>query len=215
MTGRNPDPEARELLAAGLSELSLSAADSQLESLWKLAQLLEKWSKRMNLTGHRALGPIVRRLLLDAAALITELPEVSTLADIGTGAGFPGFPIAILRPECRVTLVESRERRHHFQREVIRQLGLANVSAVLGRAEALEPTPCAAALGQAVARPPDVLPLLLPWTAAGGLLLFPGGADPAALPDDPRIRFLSCARYRVPCGGPERTLSIARRLAVR
>ena len=211
MTGRESDPEARELLAAGLAELSLSVADPQLESLWKLAQLLEKWSKRMNLTSHRTLGQIVRRLLLDAAALIAELPEVPTLADIGAGAGFPGFPIAILRPECQVTLVESRQRRHHFQREVIRQLGLANASAVLGRAEVLEPRPCAAAIGQAVARPSDLLPLLLPWTAAGGLLLFPGGADPAAIPENHRIRFVSCARYRVPCEGPERTLWIARR----
>ena len=177
MTGRDPDPEARQLLAAGFGELSLSVADSQLDSLWKLAQLLEKWTKRVNLSGHRTLGQIVRRLLLDAAALVAELPEASTLADIGSGAGFPGFPIAILRPECQVTLVESRQRRHHFQREVIRQLGLANASAVLGRAEALEPTPCAAAVGQAVAPPSDVLPLLLPWTAAGGLLLFPGGAE--------------------------------------
>ena len=214
MTGRDPDPEARDLLAAGVGELSLSVSDPQLASLWKLAQLLEKWSKRMNLTGHRTLGQIVRRLLLDAAALIVELPEVPTLADIGAGAGFPGFPIAILRPECQVTLVESRQRRHHFQREVIRQLGLANTSTVLGRAEALEPTPCAAAIGQAVARPADLVPLLLPWTAAGGLLLFPGGADPVAVPEDRRIRFVSCARYRVPCNGPERTLWIARRVSV-
>jgi 16S rRNA (guanine527-N7)-methyltransferase len=212
MTARDPDPDARELLAAGFGELPLSVSDTQLGSLWKLAQLLEKWSKRVNLSGHRTLGQIVRRLLLDAAALVAELPEVPTLADIGAGAGFPGFPIAILRPECQVTLVESRRRRHHFQREVIRQLGLANARTALGRAETLEPAPCAAAIGQAVARPSDLLPLLLPWTTVGGLLLFPGGADPAAVPDDQRVRFESCARYRVPCGGPERTLWIARRV---
>jgi 16S rRNA (guanine527-N7)-methyltransferase len=212
MTGRDPNSDARELLAAGFGELPLSVSDPQLELLWKLAQLLEKWSERMNLTGHRTLGQIVRRLLLDAAALVAELPEVPTLADIGAGAGFPGFPIAILRPECQVTLVESRQRRHHFQREVIRQLGLANASSALGRAEALRPTPCAAAIGQAVARPSELLPLLLPWTVADGLLLFPGGADPVAVPEDERIRFVSCARYRVPCDGPERTLSIAQRI---
>ncbi len=211
MTGR--DSEARELLAAGFGELSLSVADWQLESLWKLALLLEKWSSRLNLSGHRTPDLIVRRLVLDAAALAAELPEAQTLADIGAGAGFPGFPIAILRPGCQVTLVESRQRRHHFQREVIRQLGLANATAVLGRAETLDPTPCAAAIGQAVSRPSELLPLLLPWTAPGGLLLFPGGADPAAVPKDERVHFESCARYRVPCGGPERTLWIARRVS--
>jgi 16S rRNA (guanine(527)-N(7))-methyltransferase RsmG len=204
-------PEARELLAAGFDELSLNVAESQLESLWKLAQLLEKWSKRVNLTGHRTLDQIVRRLILDAAALVAELPEIPTLADIGAGAGFPGFPIAILRPECQVALVESRRRPHHFQREVIRQLGLGNASAVLGRAETHEPISCAAAIGQAVSRPSDLLPLLMPWVAAGGLLLFPGGAEPATVPGDERVRFVSCVRYRVPCGGPDRTLWIARR----
>jgi 16S rRNA (guanine527-N7)-methyltransferase len=211
MTGR--DPEARELLAAGFGELSLSVAVPQLDSLWKLAGLLEKWAKRINLSGHRTRDEIVRRLILDAAALAAQLPELATLADIGSGAGFPGFPIAILRPECRLTLVESRGRRHHFQREAIRQLGLTNVSAVLGRAEDLEPIPCAAAIGQAVARPPELIPLLLPWTEPGGLLVFPGGTDPAAVPDDERICFVSSTRYQVPCGGPERTLSIARRVS--
>jgi 16S rRNA (guanine527-N7)-methyltransferase len=213
MTGRDPGLETRELLAAGLRELSLGVAEPQLELLWKLAQLLEKWSKRINLSGHRTADQIVRRLILDAAALVAELPEVPTLADVGSGAGFPGFPIAILRPGCQVALIESRSRRHHFQREVIRQLGLSNATAVLGRAETLEPAPCAAAIGQAVARPFDLLPLLLPWTESGGLLLFPGGAELAAVPDDPRVRFESSARYRVPCGGPERTLWIARRVS--
>jgi 16S rRNA (guanine527-N7)-methyltransferase len=209
MTGR--DPEARDLLAAGFGELSLNITESQRESLWKLAQLLEKWSKGVNLTGHRTVDQIVRRLILDAAALLAQLPEFPTLADVGAGAGFPGFPIAILRPECHVTLVESRRRRHHFQREVIRQLDLANTSAVLGRAEALEPVPCAAAIGQAVSPPAELLPLLMPWTEPDGLLLFPGGAEPAAVPDDERVRFESCVHYSVPCGGPERTLWIARR----
>ena len=110
---------------------------------------------------------------LDAAALTAQLPEIASLADIGSGAGFPGLPFAILRADCRVTLVESRERRHHFQRQVIRQLGLDNVRAELGRAEALEPSLHAAAIAQAVARPADALPLLLPWVEIGGLLLFP------------------------------------------
>jgi 16S rRNA (guanine527-N7)-methyltransferase len=210
MTGR--DFEVRSLLATGLGELPLKVAESQLESLWKLAQLLEKWSKGVNLTGHRTLEQIVRRLVLDAAALIAELPEFPTLADIGAGAGFPGFPIAILRPACQVTLIESRRRRHHFQREVIRQLGLANASAVLGRAETLEPVPCAATIGQAVSPPPELLPFLMPWTETGGLLLFPGGAEPAAVASDERVRFESCVRYRVPCGGPERTVWVARRV---
>jgi len=212
MTGDDSAEAARSLLIEGLDELPLAATAHQLDTLLKLAQLLDQWSKRINLTGHRTAPAIVRRLILDAAALTAQLPEIASLADIGSGAGFPGLPFAILRADCRVTLVESRERRHHFQRQVIRQLGLDNVRAELGRAEALEPSLHAAAIAQAVARPADALPLLLPWVEIGGLLLFPGSNPAPPIPDaDPRARFEPCATYKVPLGGAERTLWSARK----
>jgi 16S rRNA (guanine527-N7)-methyltransferase len=212
MTGDESAQGARNLLIEGIDELPLAADSNQLEALLELAQLLEQWSKRINLTGHRTAPEIVRKLILDAAALTAQLPEIASLADIGSGAGFPGFPVAILRADCRVTLVESRERRHHFQRQVIRQLGLDNVCAELGRAEALEPSLHAAAIAQAVARPADALPLLLPWVEIGGLLLFPGSKIPPPIPkDDPRVRFEPCGTYQVPLGGAERTLWSARK----
>jgi len=203
---------ARNLLAKGLGELEMVVSESQLEQLLELSLLLASWSKRINLTGHRSAPEIVRRLILDAAALITRLPELDSLADIGSGAGFPGFPIAILRPGCRVTLVESRERRHHFQREAIRRLELCNVCAQLGRAETLDSTPHAAAIAQAVAKPADALPLLLRWIESDGLLLFPGAYPPPPTPrDDPRVDFEPAVTYRVPLGGARRTLWIARK----
>jgi 16S rRNA (guanine527-N7)-methyltransferase len=212
MTGEDSAEAVRSLLIEGLDELRLAATAHQLDALLELAQLLGQWSKRINLTGHQTVPEIVRRLILDAAALSAQLPEVASLADIGSGAGFPGLPVAILRADCRVTLVESRERRHHFQRQVIRQLGLGNVRAELGRAEALEPSLHAAAIAQAVARPADALPLLLPWVETGGLLLFPGSTPPPPIPDDdPRVRFAPCASYKVPLGGALRTLWSARK----
>ena len=207
MTGDDSAEAARSLLVEGFDELRLAATASQLDTLLELSQLLGQWSKRINLTGHRTVPEIVRRLILDAAALCAQLPEIASLADIGSGAGFPGLPVAILRADCRVTLVESRERRHHFQRHVIRQLGLDNVRAELGRAEALEPSIHAAAIAQAVARPADALPLLLPWVGIGGLLFFPGSNPPPPIPyDDFRARFEPCVTYKVPLGGVERTL---------
>jgi len=150
MTADDSPQAARSLLIEGFEELPLAATAQQIDTLLELAQLLGQWSKRINLTGHRTASEIVRKLILDAAAVTAQLPEIASLADIGSGAGFPGFPVAILRADCRVTLVESRERRHHFQRQVIRQLGLDNVRAELGRAEVLEPSLHAAAIAQAV-----------------------------------------------------------------
>jgi 16S rRNA (guanine527-N7)-methyltransferase len=214
MTGDDSAETARSLLIEGLAELPLAVTTHQLDALLELAELLDRWSKRINLTGHRTIPQIVQKLILDAAALTARLPEIASLADIGSGAGFPGLPIAILRANCRVTLVESRERRHHFQRQAIRQLGLGNARAELGRAEALEPSLHAAAIAQAVARPSDALPLLLPWVEHGGLLFFPGSTPPPPIPDgDPRVRFEPCAFYNVPLGGAERTLWSARKIS--
>jgi len=173
--------------------------------------MLEKWSRRINLTAHRTLDAIVRRLLLEAAALVRHIPPVASLADIGSGAGFPGLPIAVLRPECAVTLVEAREKRHHFQRAVVRDLGLANANPKLGRAETLEPHPHAAVIAQALAPPSRALPWLLPWAEIGGLVLLPGSACPPEVPEDRRVSLEAIVHYRVPCGGPDRTLWIGRR----
>jgi len=212
MTGDDSAEAVRDLLIEGLDALSLTATAQQLDSLLELARLLAQWAQRINLTGHRTVSEIVQKLILDAAALCAQLPEIASLADIGSGAGFPGLPIAVLRADCRVTLVESRVRRHHFQRHVIRRLGLVNVRAKLGRAESLEPSIHAAAIAQAVARPAETLPLLLPWVEIGGLLLFPGSIPPPAIPGrDRRARFEACTTYRVPLGGAERTLWVARK----
>lgn len=205
-----PD-DLRSALLHGLGEIALAASDEQVESLLQLALLLSRWSQRANLTGHREPTTIVRRLLLDAAALFGVLPEFSTVADLGSGAGFPGLPLAILRPASRVLLVESRERRHHFQLAAIRALRLPNAVPRRGRIEALEPEASSLVLAQAAGPPRRVLTWMLPWAEPGGLLVIPGGErapDPGNHPlaVDPRV-----LHYRVPLGGPARTLWTARR----
>jgi 16S rRNA (guanine527-N7)-methyltransferase len=204
---------ARELLIGGLAELGFTASPGQLDALLTLASLLAKWSQRLNLTAHRALDAIVRRLLLEAAALAAHIPTVASLADIGSGAGFPGLPIAVLRPECCVTLVEARRRRHHFQRAVVRELGLGNATLELGRAEDLEPRPHAAVIAQALAPPEQAISWMLPWVADDGLVLVPGAAAPPEVCERRGVSFEAIVRYRVPCGGPDRTLWIGRRCA--
>ena len=75
-----------------------STDPGQLERWEKLALLLERWSQRINLTGHRGALAIAERLLLEAAALSQVLPAAETIADLGSGAGIPGLPLAICRP---------------------------------------------------------------------------------------------------------------------
>ncbi len=199
-------------MQAGLAALPAAVGPAQADSLFSFARLLERWSGRMNLTGHRSLEAIIERLILDAAALSQGLPEFESLADLGSGAGLPGLPFAILRPQCRVTLVESRERRHHFQRAAVREIGIPNARPLRGRAEELEATPHAAVIAQALARPERALAWMVRWAEPGGLLLLPGGKNPHQVPELPDVFFETCLRYRSPGRTSDRTLWIARHL---
>lgn len=203
--------ESAEALARGLSELSVEVAPEQQQMLLDLADLTDAWGQRLNLTGHRGPTRIVERLVLDAAALLGVLPLLASLADLGSGAGYPGLPLAVLCPRLRVTLVESRERRHHFQRAARRALGLENAYPLLGRAEELAAEPHSAAIAQAMARPERALEYMLPWVEPGGWLLLPGAESPPQVPRDRRWLEVEVRRYRVPLGGPDRTLWLGKR----
>jgi 16S rRNA (guanine527-N7)-methyltransferase len=206
-----PDDEARGRLARGLAELGFPAEPDLTPPLLTLAGMLSAWSLRMNLTAHRSLDAIVTRMLLDAAALVSQLPALDSVADIGSGAGFPGLPLAILRPGCRVTLIEARRKRHHFQRAVVRELALSNVALEHGRAEDLAPRAHAGAIAQALAKPERALPWMLPWVEDGGYLLLPGSDSPPQVPDRTDVSQERLVRYRVPVSGIERSLWIGRR----
>ena len=204
------------LLREADAALALDLDDRAFARLLKLADLLARWAERLNLTGHRGPEAILRRLVLDALALERELPRAETLADLGSGAGFPGLPIAILRPETRVVLVEARERRHHFQRTAIRSLELENVEPYRGRIEDRPPEawgPARGVVAQALAEPPQALTLALGWCAPGGWIALPGSAErppePEATPG--AIDRVERRSYSVPVGGPARTLWIGHR----
>ena len=190
------------LLETALAEIG--EPDRDLASrLALLVELVFAWSRRMNLTGHRDREGIARGLVLDALGLASLLPASGRLVDLGSGAGFPGLPIALARPDFQLTLVESREKRHHFQRAAIRELSIQNAEARLGRAELLEPDPHRVAVARAVGPLQDVVSWMLPWLEPEGLLLVPIRSRSRHLP--PRgATELGVRSYRVPLGGAER-----------
>lgn len=193
-------------LEEGVSVLGMALEAESLERLLSLAELLAEWARQLNLTAHRTPEAIVRRLVLDALALGQHLPPADRIVDLGSGAGFPGLPLAVLRPDAEVLLVEARERRHHFQRAAIRELGLMNAQAVRGRIEALEPSPAQGVVAQALARPRAAVELALPWTASGGWIALPGAETPPEPGPCSGISRSEVRHYQVPCGGPARTL---------
>lgn len=210
-----PAPRARELLAHALAELGEEATSdaAMLDRLALLAEKVASWTQRVDLSSHETPEAVVKRLVVDALALVACAPPFTSLADLGSGAGFPGLPIAIRHPGRRVTLVESRERRHHFQRSAVRELGIDNAKPLRGRAESLPTEPHHAVIAQAMADPATVLGWMLPWAAPGGFLLLPGGESAPALPEHPQVAETRVVSYQVPLGGPRRTLWVGRRIS--
>lgn len=201
------------LIERGLIELATPADPEQVPQLTRLVMFVSDWASRISLTGHRDPLEMAGQLVLDAAALSKALPELDTasrLADLGSGVGFPGLPIAILRPGLEVVLVESRLKRHHLQREARRRLGLTRVIPVLGRSDEVEIRSSDVVVAQAMTQPTQALELMRPWARPGGLVALPASEESEApvLPD--LFEDLSLREYQVPETGRVRKLWVAR-----
>ena len=116
----------------GIAELS----SEQIAALEAHYQTLVRWNRSMNLTSISGLEETVERHYCESVFLAASLPPGPLrIVDIGSGAGFPGFPVAVIRPDCSVTLVESHQRKAVFLREVSR--ALPNIRVLAKRAEAV------------------------------------------------------------------------------
>lgn len=177
------------LLADGLMTMRLNLAPDAQAKLLAYLDLLAKWNRTYNLTAVRDPDEMVSRHLLDSLAVLPYL-HGKTLADVGSGAGLPGIPLAIARPAMRVTLIESNGKKARFQREAVRSLSLDNVTVVQARVQEAA-GPFAAVTARAFASLADML-------AWGGHLLaddgrwlaLKGHADPAeiaAIPGEFRV----------------------------
>ncbi len=185
MTTHDLPAAARNDLDAGLQALRLDAALA--EPLTRYLALLLRWNATYNLTAIRDPREMVTKHLLDSLAMAPFVASVSTLADLGTGAGLPGIPLAIALPGLRVTLVESNGKKARFMREAVRTLGLGNAEVAESRIEALNrPNAFMAITARALATLPQILSLGGHLLAADGVLLAMKGACPddeiAALP---------------------------------
>jgi 16S rRNA (guanine527-N7)-methyltransferase len=162
-----------------LRSVPLDLAREQVERMARFLSLLSRWNEVHNLTAMRSAEQLVERNVIECLALRPWL-RGWRIADIGSGAGLPGIPLAIAEPERRFTLIESRSKRIYFLRHAIGELGLENVRAEHSRAEDL---PAALAfdtvLARAVAPPRELLEWARHLTVAGGVLLLLTSEDKA------------------------------------
>jgi 16S rRNA (guanine527-N7)-methyltransferase len=183
-----PGPHAE--LDAGLASLGLDPACAR--PLRDYLSLLERWNRTYNLTAVRDPREMVARHLLDSLSMHAHVRDLATLADLGTGAGLPGIPLAIAVPGLEVTLVESNGKKARFLREAVRTLKLGNAQVVEARAEDVDLDGVFDAItARALATLADILAVGAHLLAPGGRLLAMKGAPPeaeiAALPAGWRV----------------------------
>ena len=207
---------AYELLISGLQQLGLSVDPQAVEKMLQFSDLLLEKNKVMNLTAVTDPKEVVTRHFLDCAALASHIGSGKTVLDVGTGAGFPGIPLAILCPGTQFTLLDAQRKRIDFLKEVVEELSLSNVMPVHARAEefaALHRASFDLAVSRAVADLRVLVELTLPMVKKGGMFYAMKAADcmdevgsasqAFAILGAPAAELL---RYIVPHDGVERVL---------
>lgn len=189
MLTQSPAPPTESAIVRALGEFQLSANDRQVLQIQQYIKTLLAWNEKLNLTAIRDPVEILYRHFCESMYAAVAVPvENGRLADVGSGGGFPGLPLKILRPELRVFLIESNLKKATFLAEVIRELELTDTQVLVRRYEELgeEIAPldfiCARALGE--------FPSFLEWAgsqqiAAKQVILWIGARD---LPELQKIR---------------------------
>ena len=125
-------------LGRASAALGLALADTQVATLERYLDLLEKWNRVYNLTAIRERSRMVTHHLLDSLAVLPHVRGPRVL-DVGSGAGLPGIPLAVAGPALHVTLLESNHKKSAFLTQAVAELQLANVQVVMERVESWQP----------------------------------------------------------------------------
>jgi 16S rRNA (guanine527-N7)-methyltransferase len=171
------------LLVDGAARCGILLSEAQLEVFARYRELLLDWNTRVNLTAITAPQEVVTRHFLDSLTCLLAVPEEqrcapAKLIDIGSGAGFPGLPLAIVSPNWQVTLLEATGKKVRFLEATIAALELGNVVSRHGRAEEMARDlswrgSYELATARAVASLPTLLEFCSPFLRTGGLMLMP------------------------------------------
>ncbi|MCK9985827.1 MAG: 16S rRNA (guanine527-N7)-methyltransferase [Azoarcus sp.] len=202
-------------LERGLAQMGLTLPVDVQTKLLAFAALLQKWNKVYNLTSIRDPGQILTHHLLDSLAVLPQLAGIERLADVGSGGGLPGIPLAIAtagqHPALAITSIETVNKKASFQQQAKIELGLANFTVVNERVENVHPdVPFDAIVSRAFSELADFVGLTQHLLRPGGRFLAMKGVYPhdeiARLPAD--FRVVEAVPLTVPGLGAERHLII-------
>lgn len=197
-----------EKLAQGVAELGLRVPEETLRKLLDYLALIAKWNRVHNLTSVRESSKIVSNHLLDCLAVVPHL-EARTVLDVGSGAGLPGIPLALMWPQASVTLLDSNHKKAAFLRQAVIELGLNNVDVACARVEIWQPArEFDLVISRALSGLPEFLDLAGRLCGVDGVVAAMKGVYPyeelAQLPHEFRLR--SVVPLKVPGVRTERHL---------
>jgi 16S rRNA (guanine527-N7)-methyltransferase len=181
MSPSTPGPPSAEAVRRALLEFQITVDDAQVSQIQRYMTMLLTWNEKVNLTAIRDPLEILYRHFCEPMYGAGAVPlETGRLADVGSGGGFPGLPLKILRPDLQLFLVESNVKKATFLAEVVRELELTNASVIVSRYEELgeELAPLDVVCSRAVGE----FGPFLEWArservAAGQVVLWIGGRD--------------------------------------
>jgi len=131
--------QERTILELGMQTMSIPYTTAQIDRLLAYLDLMDRWNKAYNLTAVRGRDNWIIRHLLDSLAVLPLLRAHRGI-DVGTGAGLPGIPLAIMRPDTPIALLDSNGKKTRFLFQAKMQLGLSNLTIVESRVEQYQPT---------------------------------------------------------------------------
>lgn len=129
----------RDLLIEGSHHMGFNFSDQVNDQLMTYLNLVEKWNRVYNLTAIRDRDEMIKLHFLDSLSILNYV-NVKNILDVGSGAGFPGIVLAIAKPEMKVTVMDSVNKKTTFMQQVKSELSLSNLNVLNGRVEALQPT---------------------------------------------------------------------------
>jgi 16S rRNA (guanine527-N7)-methyltransferase len=199
------DEEASRLIGDA-RELGVTLGQPQAAALLRLLEELSSWNRAYSLSAISTRAAMIHAHLLDSLSALPDLAG-ERIADVGTGAGFPGLPLAVAAPERRFTLIDSVAKKIRFVAHAQRTLGLANVTALQARVEALQPpAPFDTVIARAYAALPRLLSSVQGLVGPGTRVVALKGRFPhqelAALPRGWRLQ--QCRAVHVPGLSAER-----------
>lgn len=169
----------KNLIKNLFNQYNFNLTEAQISQFEKFYNLLIEENKKINLTAITEEKEVVLKHFIDSVLPVNEIEENAKVVDIGSGAGFPGIPLKILRPDLKITLVDSLQKRVNFLNMVINELSLNDINAVHARAEDF----CKEnreffdiALSRAVAQIPTLAEYLIPFVKKGGKVLMYKGS---------------------------------------